>query len=487
MSEVGRSRYLSVNELSEDLGFSRDWVYNRTKAGASDPLPFHRVGRSICFDPDEVKRYMASHGAGSCDIFAGGDGIARDRSKRMLSRRRRQKGHVRKRGRRTKYWEGVYYEFVVGPDGEARRQRKFVFVGYLTDFRTEKDAHRKLDEILSEINAQDYQPRSVVTLRDFTNNTYIPVVLKTKKPSTARDARSALQKWIMPQFGDRRMTEITKLELQKHFVGLLGSGLAWLSVNKLKNYLSGVYSAAINMDCGVKSNPVKAVKLGARPPRPEIDPPTDEQVAAIEAAIGDEEHKTMWWSAAVLGVRVGELRALRRNSIDWKHGKLNITESRFEGQTVAPKSRRARRRIDLSPAQLKRLEEYFALSPNASPDDYLFPSDRGGGKVPLCTKWLMQTVIQPTAAKLGIKRIGWHMLRKWNNTTLDEEGFSIKVRQERLGHASASVNLEHYTFVRDSASRRAAEAIDRRLEEARKKLQSANVGTNVGTLEFVNA
>ena len=81
-----------------------------------------------------------------------------------------------------KYWEGVYYEFQVGPDGEPRRSRKLVFVGHLTDLRTEEEAHRKLDEILAEINAQDYQPRSIVTLRDFINNTYIPVILKTKNP-----------------------------------------------------------------------------------------------------------------------------------------------------------------------------------------------------------------------------------------------------------------------------------------------------------------
>jgi hypothetical protein len=44
---------------------------------------------------------------------------------------------------------------------------------------------------------------------------------------------------------------------------------------------------------------------------------------------------------------------------------------------------------------------------------------------------------------------------------------------------------EHYTIVRDSASRRAAEIIDRRLEEARKN-PSKNVGTTVGTPEVVD-
>ena len=59
----------------------------------------------------------------------------------------------------------------------------------------------------------------------------------------------------------------------------------------------------------------------------------------------------------------------------------------------------------------------------------------------------------------------WH----WNSTTMDETGFSSKVRQERLGHASAAITNEYYTHVRDTVSRKAAEAIDRRLETKQKK------------------
>ena len=48
----------------------------------------------------------------------------------------------------------------------------------------------------------------------------------------------------------------------------------------------------------------------------------------------------------------------------------------------------------------------------------------------------------PIAAKLGIKNLGSHMLRHWNSTTLDEDGFSTKVRQGRLGRPTAILNLE---------------------------------------------
>jgi len=143
---------------------------------------------------------------------------------------------------------------------------------------------------------------------------------------------------------------------------------------------------------------------------------------------------------------------------------------------VAPKSRRGRHGIGLSPSQIERLAECCAPSANASEDDFLFWNDRGSGKGPLCTKRVMKKMIWPIAAKLGIRKIGWHMLRHWNITNLDEEGSSTKVCQERLGHAFATVNSQCYTHMRDSVSQEAADALNRRFE-ARKKLQPANVGT----------
>jgi len=192
----------------------------------------------------------------------------------------------------------------------------------------------------------------------------------------------------------------------------------------------------------------------------------------------------LWWLVAVVGARTGEARALRRNAVDQKHGKLWIDESRFEGQTLKPKSVRGKRGIDLSQHQLERLDGYLKLFPDATDDDFLFPSGHKWRRSPLCTKRLMNEVIKPTARKLGIPKVGWKMLRLWNSTVMNEEHFSDKVRQTRLGHASPMVTNEHYTVVRDSVSRRAAEAIDRRLEEPLKN-SSKNVGTNVGTAEEV--
>ena len=110
----------------------------------------------------------------------------------------------------------------------------------------------------------------------------------------------------------------------------------------------------------------------------------------------------------VLGDRVGETRALCRGSIGWEHGKLKITESRFEGKTGKPKSRKGTRAIDLSQFQPDRLAEYCKLRPNADEDDFLFSSRQAWRKGPLCAKTLMKKVIRPLChmgAEKGVRLV----------------------------------------------------------------------------------
>jgi integrase len=253
----------------------------------------------------------------------------------MLSRRRRQKGSVRLRGRRTRFWEGIYWQDVLDQNGQiTRRKQRFIKLGYPSELPTEKAALRKLDDILREVNAPDYEPESQVTLGEFINQAYIPIELRTKSHSTARNVKNALKKYVIPKFGRQQMTHIQKLVVKHYFLDLLDeSGLSWNSVNKIKNYMSDVYSTAIDSECGVKFNPVRGIKLPPPIPVAVVESSvllSDEDVVRIEEALPDELTRTVWWLAAATGIRKGEIRALRRmGSIDWEAGQLLITRSRF--------------------------------------------------------------------------------------------------------------------------------------------------------------
>jgi integrase len=73
--------------------------------------------------------------------------------------------------------------------------------------------------------------------------------------------------------------------------------------------------------------------------------------------------------AALTGLRVGELLALRWKMIDLTGGTIRICESVFHGQVQAPKSERSIRTIPIGPQTRLLLEEHrkrFAASPSSS-------------------------------------------------------------------------------------------------------------------------
>jgi integrase len=63
--------------------------------------------------------------------------------------------------------------------------------------------------------------------------------------------------------------------------------------------------------------------------------------------------------------------------------------------------------------------------------------------------------IFPAAKKLGIGRIGWHMLRHSHSTLLHALGVDLKVQQELLRHADVRTTLNIYTRAVPSALREA--------------------------------
>lgn len=48
-------QYISVEELSKNLSVSKYTVYSWTSSGL---LPYHKIGKRIIFDPDEVEEWI---------------------------------------------------------------------------------------------------------------------------------------------------------------------------------------------------------------------------------------------------------------------------------------------------------------------------------------------------------------------------------------------------------------------------------------------
>ncbi len=173
-----------------------------------------------------------------------------------------------------------------------------------------------------------------------------------------------------------------------------------------------------------------------------------------------------------MGNRSGELRGLRWSSIIWEHNTALIWEMLWEGISNLPKTRKGFRKVVLSDEQMKVLREYKDKNHrNAGPEDWVLPGKRGR---PMDLRQVMSKYIRPLAEKAGVPGLRWHALRHFNNSVMLNESVDVKTRMDRLGHVNDWVNLI-YSHVDDAAQKHASEAIWNVLENARTKLEEAQL------------
>jgi len=98
-------------------------------------------------------------------------------------------------------------------------------------------------------------------------------------------------------------------------------------------------------------------------------------------------------------------------------------------------------------------------------DDFIFASIEMDGKQPLWPNSAMERHVRPAAVQAKIaKRVGWHTLRHSYATLLKASGADVKVVQELLRHANASVTLDRYTQAVTPAKRKAQSDILKQLD-----------------------
>src|SRR5262249_61028248 len=111
-------------------------------------------------------------------------------------------------------WFGQYREDVVDSSGLVRRVMRKVFLGTLRELPTRKLAQRRLDLVLSRINAPSYRPGRTATFSEFVGQ-WRRDVLALVKPSTPKAAESHLRRYLIPRLGRIKLEEISQQTVQQ--------------------------------------------------------------------------------------------------------------------------------------------------------------------------------------------------------------------------------------------------------------------------------
>lgn len=314
--------------------------------------------------------------------------------------------------------------------GETRQHR-------LADARDVTLAHaRKMaDKLRGEIArggdpaAEKADKRAMPTFRDFAHNLYIPYV-RTYKRSWDTD-EGLLRNHILPRFGDRRLDDVHRADIDKMIQTRLDEGAAPGSVNRLLILVRYMYNLALNRweIPGVKKNPT--AKTNCLDENNQNDRYLSrEEIERLGDAMAGSQNTMLQYIVAFLlmtGARRNEVLHARWGDIDVEKRSWRIP---------LPKGK-AERHVPLNDGALKILDLVDDATENLR-TDVIFPNlNTRKPYVSIYYAW------DTARRQAGLSEVRLHDLRHTFASILINGGRSLYEVQKLLGHTQVRTTMRY--------------------------------------------
>lgn len=356
-----------------------------------------------------------------------------------MQAQRYQRGSLRilKRKSQPDAWAFRYYVEING-----RRVYKRVIIGSVTDFPKRKDAEKHVAQLRVDINnGAAFAPMTVEQLATH----FINVELPLKSHSTQEGYRDFIDAHILPRWGEKSLASIKSVEVESWLRKLKrkdGQPASPATCSKIRNLMSALFSHAIRYEWAVR-NPITAVRTSAKRLRtPDILSPNEFQALLQELP---QRERLMVLLAGSIGLRRGELIALRWSDIDFRAEVVNVTRSIWHNVEGGTKTAASRKPLPIPSPVIPELKRWREASFYKADEDFLFPSLLKNGEQPVQPEMILRLHVRPALERLKVeKRIGWHSFRHGLATLLRQQGVDIKTAQELLRHANSRITLDIY-------------------------------------------
>src|SRR5580692_663878 len=188
-----------------------------------------------------------------------------------------------------------------------------------------------------------------------------------RKPSTLESVEGHLQAHIKPLLGDLQVSDVEAGDIVRLVDQLVRAGRVPKTIRNVLGTMHSLMDLALR-DGLIAHNPCRFAEVPRDDRDPEIRFLTPSEVERVLAAApGSDSAQTerTWWpvlrllilTAAMTGMRKGELRALRWSDLDWGALKLRVHRSYVRGQFGTPKTRRSVRAIPLASRLVEELHD----------------------------------------------------------------------------------------------------------------------------------
>jgi integrase len=397
------------------------------------------------------------------------------RIENIVSRRRFQTGRVFQRGSK---WCGSLREYEANPETGERTRHTITFDVSITSERAAKAA---LQPYLDDYNARakaDHKPvaprgnKTVSALVD----EWTDKILPNRKPGGARASLSHVRTYILPQLGEVQLREMN-LSQHQAFVTAVGRRV---DRRKTAENVYGTLGSILNLGrkwgYAIPTVEKRDIVFPAdKKPQPQVFF-FDADTAARVINIAPYPFRLMFLIAAVCGLRIGEVTALKVSSVDFKRKLIHINSALDYAtrKESTPKSDNSAAPVCMSELLAKHLRDWLDKHYVANVDGYLFTNSKGK---PYLSDNVVKYGIHRAMANLGIQtakgiHVGVHAFRHGVTSELLESGTPIHVVTRLMRHADSNVTLEHYAHIVGDAERVASEKFSQRIGQNIAQLES---------------
>lgn len=261
-----------------------------------------------------------------------------------------------------------------------------------------------------------------------------------RKQKTLAGYRWHLDARVLPAFGDRRLSEMRRADVEAWVASFVERGLSRSSIRQSVQVLSAALKAAVRDDI-ITRNVAAEIELPRRE-KTERRFLTEKDVARLAYAIGPA-YRSLVLVLAYGGLRFGEAVALRRGRCDLLRKRLLISESATDigGRLDWGDTKTSRERtVSLPQFVVEELAAHLTSRP-ADPEALVWTAPQGG---PLRYGNFIKRVWKQAVEAAQLGRLTPHELRHTAASLLIAEGASPKSVQAQLGHASITVTLDIY-------------------------------------------
>jgi integrase len=282
------------------------------------------------------------------------------------------------------------------------------------------------------------------------------------RPRTRELYKSLIACHLNPTFEKVALTDITTASIRRWRATVATDQPT--TAAKAYRLLRAVLMTATS-DGLIQANPC-VIKRAGLERAPERKVPSLDTVAAIADAVGPR-YRALVYSAALAGLRAGELSGLERRHVDVVHRTITVEQQAQvvvgQGRVLGPPKSEAGRRTVTMPTELSQiLDAHLSTYVDADPSAVVFTRDKGA---PITTQHWSKKFRE---AADGATELHFHDLRHLAGTLAAATGASTRELMARLGHSTprASLIYQHATEQRD---RQIAAGIDAILEAAKQK------------------